>query len=61
MMVCSVCGRTYLRADAYDGDLCPFGCVPEDEGYELDDPKHSGYYDRVADAADIARKQAKGE
>jgi len=30
-----------------------------DEGYELNDPKHSTYYERMADWADTARKWQK--
>lgn len=38
-MTCDTCGREYIRADAYDGDLCPYGCEPtyeDDEGDEDD-------------------------
>lgn len=28
-----------------------------DEGYELDDPKHSMFFERMVDYADLARKR----
>jgi hypothetical protein len=35
--------------------------VQEDVGYDLDDPKHPTYVERVVDGADLARKREKGE
>ena len=37
------------------------GDYDTETGYEPDDPKSPGYYERAADAADIARKREKGE
>jgi hypothetical protein len=35
--------------------------VESDSGYDPDDPKSPGWSERVADAADLARKREKGE
>lgn len=49
-------GRIVWDWDSLRGDL------PSDSsGYEMDDPKHPSYYERMADRADLDRKRAKGE
>lgn len=35
--ICPICGRGYFVANAYDGWLCPYGCVDEDELEEDED------------------------
>lgn len=50
-----------LHAGERRGIIRVVPSVDDDCGYDLDDPKHPGWSNLVADAADIARKRAKGE